>query len=73
MRQPLSVAAQESRVDALVRIMCVLVLAFGAALIYSTNANASVAGQAPALVPIYYALGFLLVVAGFLATFAKFK
>lgn len=59
--------------DALVRIMGVLVLVFGAALIYLTNANASVAGQAPALVPIYYVLGVLLVVAGFLSTFARFK
>lgn len=69
----MSVAAQESRVDALVRIMGVLVLAFGVALTYLTYANASVTGQAPDLVPIYYLLGILLVVAGFLAMFARFK
>lgn len=72
-RQSLSAAAQESRVDALVRIMGVLVLAFGAAMIYFTYGNASVSGQAPPLVPIYYAIGILLFVAGFLAVFAKFK
>jgi hypothetical protein len=69
----LSVAAQESRVDALVRIMGVLVLVFGAAMIYLTYANAAVSGQAPPLVPIYYAIGILLFVVGCLAVFSKFK
>jgi len=70
----LAAAAQESRVDALVRIMGVLVLVFGAALVYSTYANYSALNaQEPTLVPIYYVLGIILLVAGLLAAFAKFK
>jgi membrane-bound ClpP family serine protease len=61
-------------VDALIRIMGVLVLVFGAALLYSTYANASALNvQEPVLVPIYYALGILLLLAGLVAAFAKFK
>ncbi len=70
----MAAAAQESRVDALVRIMGVIVLIFGAALVYTTYVNASALNiQEPALVPIYYVLGLLLLVAGLLAAFAKFK
>ena len=70
----MAAAAQESRVDALVRLMGVLVLVFGAALIYSTYANGSALSiQEPVLVPIYYVLGVVLLLAGLLAAFAKFK
>lgn len=69
----MSVTAQESRVDALVRIMGVLVLAFGAAMIYLTYSDPAASGQAPALVSAYYVLGLVLLVAGFLAAFSKFK
>lgn len=72
--QELSAAAQESRIDALIRIMGVVVLIFGAALVYSTYANASALNiQEPALVPIYYVLGIILLASGLLASFAKFK
>jgi hypothetical protein len=53
--------------------MGVLVLAFGAAMIYLTYSDPAASGQAPALVLVYYLLGLLLVVAGFLAVFSKFK
>lgn len=70
----MTAAAQESRVDALVRIMGVVVLVFGAALVISTYANASALNiQEPVLVPIYYALGIILLGTGLLAAFAKFK
>jgi len=65
--------AQQSRVDALVRLLGLVVLVFGAALLYYTYANATASGVSPEIVTINYALGFLLLVVGLLATFAKFK
>jgi uncharacterized protein YjeT (DUF2065 family) len=65
--------AQQSRVDALVRLLGLVVLVFGAAMIYYTYSNAAVSGIAPEIVTINYALGLLLFVIGGLATFAKFK
>jgi hypothetical protein len=65
--------AQQSRVDALVRLLGLVVLVFGAAMLYYTYANAGVSGIAPEIITINYALGLLLFVVGLLATFAKFK
>ncbi len=65
--------AQQSRVDALVRMLGLVVLAFGVAMVYFTYANATVAGIAPEIVTINYALGLLLLVVGLFAAFAKFK
>jgi hypothetical protein len=65
--------AQQSRVDALVRLLGLIVLVFGVALLYYTYSNAAVIGIAPEIITINYALGFLLFGVGILATFAKFK
>jgi uncharacterized protein YjeT (DUF2065 family) len=65
--------AQQSRVDALVRLLGLVVLVFGALMLYYTYSNATASGIAPEIVTINYALGFLLLVVGLLATFAKFK
>jgi hypothetical protein len=65
--------AQQSRVDALIRLLGLLVLGFGGALLYYTYANATASGVAPEIVTINYALGLLLVVVGLFASFAKFK
>jgi hypothetical protein len=65
--------AQQSRVDALVRLLGLVVLGFGLALIYYTYANAGVVGIAPEIVTINYSLGILLTIVGTLATFSKFK
>jgi energy-converting hydrogenase Eha subunit E len=65
--------AQQSRVDALVRLLGLVILVFGVALVYYTYANASVSSIAPEIITIDYALGLLLSVVGLLATFAKFK
>ena len=65
--------AQQSRVDALIRILGFLILGFGIAMIYFTYANVTVAGIAPEIVTVNYALGVLLLVVGLFATFAKFK
>jgi hypothetical protein len=65
--------AQQSRVDALIRLLGLLVLGFGVAMVYYTYANATVAGIAPEIVTVNYALGILLLIVGLFATFAKFK
>ncbi len=69
----MSLEAQQSRVDALVRMIGLIVLVFGLVLIYFTYTNAGDAGLAPEIVTINYALGILLSLVGALATFAKFK
>lgn len=65
--------AQQSRVDALVRMLGVVVLVFGAAMVYITYLNATVASIAPQIITINYSLGILLLIVGLFATFAKFK
>jgi formate/nitrite transporter FocA (FNT family) len=67
------VNAQQSRVDALVRLAGLVMLAFGVVLIYYTNVNASDPGFAPPLAAVYYFLGLILVVVGLIGAFAKFK
>jgi hypothetical protein len=68
----LTIEAQQSRVDALIRLIGLIVLVFGLVLIYYTYANAG-AGLASEIVTIDYTLGLLLSVVGAFATFAKFK
>jgi uncharacterized protein YjeT (DUF2065 family) len=65
-------SAQQSRVDALLRLVGIVTLFFGAALVYLSAANANV-GIAPEIITLNIALGVLLIVAGGLALFAKFK
>jgi hypothetical protein len=65
--------AQQSRVDALVRLLGLVLLGFGLAFIYYTYSNTGVTGIAPEIVTINYSLGVLLTVVGLFATFAKFK
>jgi hypothetical protein len=64
---------QQSRVDALIRIMGAVTLAFGAALVYYSYVNATVSGIAPEIITVNSALGLLLIVVGLLALLAKFK
>ena len=65
--------AQQSRVDALIRLLGLMVLGFGAAMIYFTYSNATVSSIAPQIITINYTLGLVLLVVGLIATFAKFK
>ena len=65
--------AQQSRVDALIRMLGLVVLVFGLALLYYTYSNAGISGIAPEIVTMNYALGLLLTIVGAFATFAKFK
>ena len=55
------------------RLLGLVVLAFGILLLYYTYSNANVAGIAPEIVTVNYSLGILLSVVGVFATFAKFK
>jgi energy-converting hydrogenase Eha subunit E len=64
--------AQQSRVDALVRMLGLVILAFGAAMVYFTYQNAAFV-TAPEIVTINYALGLILLAVGIIATFAKLK
>lgn len=63
--------AQQSRVDALVRTVGMIIVIFGVVWLYFTNVDTS--GVASEIVTINYALGLLLLVVGLFATFAKFK
>ena len=65
--------AQQSRVDALVRLLGLVVLAFGLLMLYYTYANTGAAGIAPEIITVNYSLGILLSVVGLFATFSKFK
>ena len=69
----MTIEAQQSRVDALVRTIGVIVLVFGLVLVYFTYSNATGSGIAPEIITINYALGLLLTGVGLLAAFAKFK
>ena len=63
--------AQQSRVDALIRMVGMVIVIFGVAWLYLTYTDAS--GVASEIVTINYALGLLLLVVGLFAAFAKFK
>ena len=65
--------AQQSRVDALVRLLGLIILGFGVLMLYYTYSNANAVGVAPEIVTVNYSLGLLLSVVGLFATFSKFK
>jgi predicted membrane channel-forming protein YqfA (hemolysin III family) len=67
----LTFTAQQSRVDALIRLVGLIVIVFGAVWLYYTYSDVS--GVAPEIVTINYGLGLLLLIVGLFAAFAKFK
>ncbi len=67
----MTITAQQSRVNALIRLVGLIVLGFGVAMILLTNANANFI--APSIVTINYSLGILLLVVGLFAALAKLK
>ena len=69
----MTIEAQQSRVDALIRLLGLIILVFGLILIYFTYTNSGDAGLASEIIAINYALGFILSVVGAVAMFAKFK
>ncbi len=64
---------QESRVDALVRLVGFLVFALGAALTYFTYIEAAAADIVPQIAPVFYLIAALLLFFGLLAMVAKFR
>jgi membrane-bound ClpP family serine protease len=64
-------AAQQSRVDALIRLTGLIVVIFGVLWLLYTYSDAS--GVASEIVTINYFLGLLLLIVGLFAAFAKFK
>jgi len=69
----LSGKTQESRVDALVRLVGFLVFALGAALAYFTYVEAAAATLVPQIVPVFYLISALMIFFGLLALVAKFR
>ena len=69
----MTIEAQQSRVDALIRLLGLIILVFGLILVYYTYTNAGDAGIASEIVDINYGLGFILSVVGAFAVLAKFK
>ena len=63
--------AQQSRVDALIRLVGLVVIVFGVLWRYFTYSDVS--GVASEIVTINYGLGLMLLVVGLFAAFAKFK
>ncbi|TLY14814.1 MAG: hypothetical protein E6K86_07460 [Thaumarchaeota archaeon] len=64
---------QQSRVDALVRLVGFLVFALGGTLAYFTYIEAAAAGIVPQIVPVFYLIATLLLFFGLLAMAAKFR
>ncbi len=65
--------AQESRVNALVRLVGFLVFALGTTLAYFTYIEAAAADIVPQIVPVFYIIAALLLFFGLLAMVAKFR
>ncbi len=67
------IIAEDSRVNVLIRLVSVFVLALGIALAYMTNQGAASASLQPQVVPVYYLCSMILLVAGFLGFVSKYK
>lgn len=63
--------AEQSRVDALIRLVGIVVIIFGVIWIYFTYSDTT--GVSSIIVTVNYALGWLLLVVGLFAAFAKLK
>ena len=63
--------AEQSRVDALIRLVGLVIVIFGVLWIYLTYSDTT--GVASVIVTVNYALGLLLLVVGLFAAFAKLK
>ena len=63
--------AEQSRVDALIRLVGLIVIIFSVIWLYLTYSDT--AGVNSVIVNVNYALGLLLLIVGLFATFAKLK
>jgi len=67
----LTFTAEQSRVDALIRLVGLIVIIFSVIWLYLTYSDT--AGVNSVIVNVNYALGLLLLIVGLFATFAKLK
>jgi hypothetical protein len=68
-----SINAPDSRVNVLIRLVGIMLLALGAGLTYLTYQQVAAALLVPPLVPVMYLCSSMLIVAGFVALIAKYK
>jgi len=68
-----TINADDSRVNVLLRLVGSTFLVLGAIMTYETFVNAGADVLQPPLVPVFYLLSGMLVVAGFLALIAKYR
>lgn len=64
---------QQSRVDALLRLVALFVFILGVLMVYFTYQNANVTGMSPVIVPVYYGIGISLLIVGFIGFISKYK
>jgi hypothetical protein len=69
----MSVNTQESRVNVFLRLVGLIVLGFGAALMYLTYSEAAQANLVPQITPVFYLGSGLLMIVGALALIAKYE
>ncbi len=69
----MKVNPQQSRVDALLRLVALLVFILGVLMVYFTYQNANVTGMSPVIVPVYYGIGISLLIAGFIGFISKYR
>ncbi len=64
---------QESRVNVLLRLVGLVILALGGAMTYLTYMEGSNANIVPQILPVFYLIALLLMIVGIVAVIAKFK
>lgn len=64
---------QQSRVDALLRLVALIVFMLGILMVYYTYQNSEVTGMSPTIVPVYYGIGLSLLIVGFIGVIAKYR
>jgi uncharacterized membrane protein YoaK (UPF0700 family) len=68
-----SINAPDSRVNVLIRLVGLIVLALGVIMTYLTYQEVAAAALVAPLIPVLYLCSSMLIVAGFVALIAKYK
>jgi hypothetical protein len=69
----MKVNPQQSRVDALLRLVALFVFILGILMVYFTYQNSNVTGMSPVIVPVYYGIGISLMITGFIGFISKYR
>jgi hypothetical protein len=69
----LTLNTQESRVNVLLRLVGLIILALGGAMTYLTYVEGSQASIVPQIVPVFYLIALLLMIVGIIAVVTKYK